>query len=60
MNEVSDLHKQRVRFAWLPIKRWIIRNGFAEYSGHYWLQYVVEVKAGVLCEWTAYARYNDN
>tara|TARA_R100000951_G_scaffold113678_1_gene116187 strand:- start:5409 stop:5591 length:183 start_codon:yes stop_codon:yes gene_type:complete len=59
MIEVSDLHKQRVRFAWLPVKRWIMHNGFAEPSGHYWLRHVVEVEAGVLREWTAYAMDND-
>jgi len=59
MIEAHPLHKQKLVFAWLPVKRWIIKDGFASTRGRYWLRYVVVVKAGILNEWTAYARYND-
>lgn len=51
-------HRYRVRFAFLPVRRWLLRKS-AEERGWYWWRIVIEVRSGVLNEWTAYARHND-
>lgn len=59
----SNLHKVRTRFAWLPVSRWEREpddTRFFRIRGWYWLREVVEVKVGVVPEWTAFAHYNED
>ena len=55
-----DYFTKRTRFAWFPVRRWVHDTGhYVKREGWYWLRTVVEVKAGLLDEWTAYGHYND-
>lgn len=61
--EVKDRLKQhhwRMRFAFLPVRRVVLDKEYVVDGGWYWWRIVVEVKVGLLQEWTAYAHYNDN
>jgi hypothetical protein len=50
----------RCRFAFFPVDRWVMdEKGFVEKSGTYHLQFVYEVKAGLVPSWVAYAKHND-
>jgi len=55
-----DFHKWRVRYAILPVARYIIKERFVEKEGSYSFRNVFEVKVGLHNEWTAYADYNDD
>lgn len=54
------MHKWRLRFAFLPVKRIKLVDGFIEEDGWYFWRIILEVECGVVPTWTAYAHFNDN
>lgn len=63
--ETIKMHKRfgtriRIRFAWLPVRRFTKDYGpYYKYDGYYWLREVLELEVGVVPTWTAYSSYND-
>ena len=61
MRTPDPILKPRTRFALFPVRRWVKDEGrYFKREGWYWLRNVVEVQAGLLKEWTAYAHYNED
>lgn len=57
----QEYFEWRSRFAFLPIPRIVLDDaGFINKEGKYWLKHVIEVRVGLIPEWTAYASHNDS
>lgn len=56
----KDYFEWRSRFAFLPVPRIVIDDaGFINEEGRYWFKHVIEVKVGLIPQWTAYASHNE-
>lgn len=56
----NECFEWRSRFAFLPVPRIVMdSSGFIRLEGKYWLKHVIEVKVGLIPEWTAYASHNE-
>jgi len=59
LSQQMKVHKWRIRFAFLPVKRIKMVKGYIEEDGYYWLRIVFEIECGLVPIWTAYAHMND-